>query len=105
MGWFARLFSASGRIESLYNRGLKKAQRKDYAGAVADYTAVIESDAVGTRVKAMALFNRGLLYAEREEVEKASKDFAEVVAMPHVPSDVLQAAKEKQERLRKWGRH
>jgi outer membrane protein assembly factor BamD (BamD/ComL family) len=105
MGWFRRLFSASGRAESLYKQGLKKAQRKDYAGAVTDYTAVIESEEVTGDVKAMALFNRGLLYAEREEVEKASQDFAEVVALPHVPASVLQAAKEKQERLRKWGRH
>jgi tetratricopeptide (TPR) repeat protein len=101
MGWFSRLFSGRGKAEALYNRGLEKAKAKDFAGALSDYTSVIDGKQAHVDIQAMALFNRGLAYSLQGDAVKAERDYAAVIELPGAPASVVAAAKEKRERVRR----
>lgn len=103
MGWFERLFSRPGSAERLYKEGVEKAKDKDYAGALANYTAAIESKRAPGDIKAMALFNRGLIYSLQGEQGRAEADLDAAIREPAAPAEVVSAAKEKRERLRRRG--
>jgi hypothetical protein len=97
----SRLFTGSGKAAGFYERGMAKAKRDDWSGAVADYTAAIEASSVSREVKAMALFNRALAYAHLGNQEKADEDLHATLAMPDAPLNIKTSAKAK---LARWGK-
>jgi hypothetical protein len=101
MGLFARLFSARGKAQALYERGMEKARKEDFQGAVADYTAIVESPKFPPDLKAMALFNRALAWTFLKDTAKAVSDLEAVLALPGAPSNVLSATKERLNRLKR----
>lgn len=100
MGFFDR-FTVRGKATARYKRGLDKAHADEFAGAIQDYTAVIQMRGVPPDLKAMATFNRGLAYSLEHDLEKANKDFQAIEAIEGAPNSVLAAAKEKLKRMRK----
>ena len=63
MRWFTELLSRRGKSLSLYRAGMAKAKKRDFAGAIADYSAAIELPDVPADVKAMVFYNRALAYS------------------------------------------
>jgi tetratricopeptide (TPR) repeat protein len=96
--WLTDAFSVRGKALSFYRRGMGKMKRGDMAGAIADYTSVIDLAGVPDDVKAMALFNRGLAYHKAKNHPQAAADFDAVLEMPGAPPDIKGAAREKQTR-------
>jgi hypothetical protein len=96
-----RLFSGGGKAAALYERGMVKAKRDDWSGAVADYTAAIDAANVPRDVKAMALFNRALAYAHLGNQERADEDLHATIGMPDAPIQIKTSAKAK---LARWGK-
>ena len=41
---FKNFLSARGRAQSLYERGMLKAKKEDYVGAISDYTTLLRMD-------------------------------------------------------------
>jgi hypothetical protein len=80
---------------------MAKARQKDYRGAVADYTAAIESPNIPTDVKGMATYNRALAYAALDEAQKAADDLAAMLEMPGLPDNILREARQRRERIRR----
>ncbi len=98
------MFSARGKALSLYKRGMKKAKKNDLAGAVEDYTLVINMPNVPNDVKAMALFNRALAYSREKDYTHATADLEQVLATPDTPAEVMTAAQQKVQRMKKLDR-
>lgn len=99
--WLKSIFSHRGKALSLYRSGMAKANKRDYAGAVADYSAAIEAPQIPADVKGMALYNRALAYSAMEEDDKAAEDLAAVLAMPGLPENINTAAQQRRERIRR----
>ena len=85
----------------LYRAGMAKARKKDYLGAIADYTAAIESPHIPDDVKGMASYNRALAYAAVNEDRKAAEDLAAMLNMSGLPENVLREARQRRERIRR----
>ena len=73
-------------------QGVSKAARVkyesgDFAGALADYTSVIEMAHAPVDQKAKALLNRGVTYSALGETKKAFADYTSVIEMAHAPVD------------------
>ena len=98
--WVKSCFSDSGKALSLYRSGMKKANKHDYDGAVADYSAAIRASNIPTDVKAMALYNRALAYSAIHENEKSDEDLTAVLEMPGLPKNIKTEAQERRERIR-----
>ena len=94
-------FSIRGKATSLYKRGMQKAGDRDLAGAIADYTAVIEMKGAPDDLIGMALLNRALAYSRSHDDEKAGVDLDEVLAMPGATQQVKDAAIEKLHRMKR----
>jgi hypothetical protein len=101
MQWLSSLVSRRGKALSLYRAGMSKARNKDYLGAIADYTAAIESPHIPMDVKGMATYNRALAYAAVDEDQKAADDLAAMLTMPGLPENILREARQRRERLRR----
>ena len=71
VGWVKNSFSHRGKAIVLYRKGMAKAKQRNYAGAVADYSAAIQEPNIPTDVKAMVLYNRALAYSAIHEDEKS----------------------------------
>jgi len=99
--WLKSIFSHRGKALSQYRSGMVKAKKQDYAGAIADYSAAIESPQIPADVKAMAMYNRALAYSALEEDAKAAEDLAAVSAMPGLPENIKTAAQQRRERMRR----
>jgi tetratricopeptide (TPR) repeat protein len=95
------LFSARGRCLASYERGLGKAKRDDFEGAIEDYTAALAMANIPVDVRAMVLFNRGLAYSAIRDEDKAKVDLQAVIQLTGAPSAVVTAAREKIERMRR----
>jgi hypothetical protein len=93
------LFSAGGKATAIYQRGMEKAKKRDFAGAIADYTAVIDANHSPADIKAMSHFNRALAYSAEGDHHQAHKDLEVVMAMDAAPHHIKSAAKEK---LARW---
>ena len=93
------LLSHSGSASTLLKRGIAKAGKEDWHGAVADYTAVIDSSTAPVDLKAMAYFNRGLAQGQQGQHEQAECDLRAILAMADAPVNTKAAAKEK---LARW---
>jgi len=59
--WVKSCFSRRGKALSLYRSGMGKANKRDYGGAIADYSAAIQAPNIPKDVKAMAIYNRTTL--------------------------------------------
>jgi hypothetical protein len=80
---------------------MAKARVKDYRGAIADYSAAIESSKIPMDVKGMATYNRALAYAAIDEDEKAASDLAAMLEMPGLPENIVNQARQRRERIRR----
>ena len=80
---------------------MDKAGDRDLAGAIADYTAVVEMKGAPPDVIAMALLNRALAYSRDHDDEKAAVDLDRVLAMPEATAQVKEAATEKLHRMKR----
>jgi len=78
-----------------------KANRDDFAGAIADYTVAIEAPDVPLDVKAMALYNRALAYSSEEQADRAVADLEAVIAMSAAPTNIKAAAQDRLGRLKR----
>ncbi|MBR8834562.1 MAG: tetratricopeptide repeat protein [Stigonema ocellatum SAG 48.90 = DSM 106950] len=63
--------------EELYNKGLEKAKEKDYAGAIEEFTRVLQD----APYFAEAYFQRGLAYYDSGAVLQAVSDYTEVLKL------------------------
>ncbi len=99
--WLKGFLSHRGKALALYRSGMTKANRKDFEGAITDYSAVIDSLNAPPNVKAMAVYNRALAYSAIHQDENAAKDLDAVLKMPHLSEDVKTAARRRKERVRK----
>ena len=61
---------------------MAKANKRDYDGAIADYSAAIRVPHIPTDVKAMAIYNRSLAYHAIHEDAKAAEDLTALLEMP-----------------------
>jgi len=98
---FKNFLSARSRAQSLYERGMLKAKKEDYVGAISDYTTLLRMDGAPEDIKAMALFNRGLALSVTKDVLKARDDLQSVITMHGAPSSVVIAAREKLDRIKR----
>ena len=98
--WVKGLFSPRGKAISLYRRGMTKANKHDFQGAIADYSAAIGEPHFPADVKAMAIYNRALAYSAVHEDAKAIEDLEAVLEMPGLPASIKSHAQERRERLR-----
>lgn len=99
--WVKSCFSHRGKALSLYQSGMAKANKHDYDGAIADYSATIRAPNIPTDVKAMALYNRALAYSAIHEDEKSAEDLTAVLEMPGLPKNIKTEAQERRERIRR----
>jgi hypothetical protein len=95
-----RLFTR-GRAAALYHSGMAKAHADDWLGAIADYTAAIQSPKAPRDILALAWSNRALAHAHTGDHTNAEGDLRSVLAMPDAPADIRKAA---QEKLARWGK-
>jgi regulator of sirC expression with transglutaminase-like and TPR domain len=93
------LLSGSGGPASLHKRGMAKAKRENWDGAIADYSAVIDSSKASDELKAMARFNRALAYSQQGALSAAQADLKAVLAMTDAPANIVTASREK---LARW---
>lgn len=101
LDWLAGIFSRRGKALSLYRRGMERAHHHDNAGAIEDYTAIIEMPKAPPDVRAMALFNRALMHSSDENYPRAIHDLNAVLAMNAAPDDVRTEARRKLERMKR----
>lgn len=99
--WLTSFFSHRGKSLAQYRSGMAKANERDYAGAIADYSAAIQAPQVPSDVKAMATYNRALAYSAIQEDEKAAADLAALLELPGVPESIKTAAQQRRERIRR----
>jgi len=80
---------------------MQKAGDRDLAGAIEDYSAVIDCKGAPPDVVAMALLNRALAYSREHDDANASVDLDRVLAMPGATPQVISAAHEKLHRMKR----
>jgi hypothetical protein len=80
---------------TIYRRGVARANDKDYAGALADYSASIASTSLPAGVKAMAYYNRSLIHSSMAKAAEAMIDLKTALAMPAASGEVKAAARRK----------
>jgi tetratricopeptide (TPR) repeat protein len=77
---------------ALFNRGVARQMQDDYAGAITDYTAVVElADAPVDQV-ARALFKRGVVRQMQDDYVGAMADYTAVVEPADAPVDQVAKA-------------
>jgi hypothetical protein len=81
LSWLQSSFSVRHNALWNYKRGMARAKRRDHEGALANYTAAIDSTDVTDGVKAMALYNRALVYVAAGDVSKGVDDLDSVLEM------------------------
>jgi hypothetical protein len=101
LSWLQGLFSTRAKSLAMYRAGVAKANKKDYRGAIADYTEAIGSPDIPSDVKGMALYNRALAYAAIDDDVKAADDLAALLKIPGLPENIATQARRRRERLRR----
>jgi tetratricopeptide (TPR) repeat protein len=99
--WLKSFFSHRGKTLALYRRGMAKANKRDYDGAIADYSAAIAEPHIPADVKAMAIYNRALAYSAIDEDDSAAEDLEALLEMPGLPENIRTAAQQRRERVRR----
>ncbi len=98
--WLRGCLSHRRKALSLYRRGMTKANKRDYEGAIADYSAAIEASRIPEDVKAMTIYNRALAYSAMQEDLRAAEDLAAVLEMPGLPLNIKTHAQQRREWIR-----
>lgn len=98
--WVMSWLTHRGKALSLYRTGMAKANKRDYVGAIADYSAAIGSPDIPTDVKAMATYNRALAYSAIHEDAKAAADLSALLEMPGLSETIKLEASRRRERIR-----
>ena len=80
---------------------MAKAKRRDFAGAIVDYSAAMGHPDVPADIRAMVTYNRALAYSALHIDTKAVEDLDVVLHMPGVSKEIAAAARDRQERLRR----
>lgn len=99
--WISGHFSVRGKALAIYRRGLRKAERHDRAGAIVEYTEVIDLQGTPADVKGMALYNRALAFAASGEEAKATADLQAALAMSGLAANVRQEVQRKIVRMQR----
>ena len=99
--WVKSWLTHCGKALSLYRAGMVKANKRDYDGAIADYSAAIQAPDIPTDVKGMAIYNRALAYSAIHEDAKAAADLLAILKMPGMPEKIKVEASRRQERIRR----
>jgi hypothetical protein len=99
--WVKSWFSHRGKALALYRRGIAKANKRDYDGAIADYSAAIAEPHIPADVKAMAIYNRALAYSAIDEDASAAEDLTALLEIPGLPENIQTAARQRRERVRR----
>jgi len=99
--WVKSCISRPGKAVSLYRSGMAKANKRNFNGAIADYSAAIKEPHIPSDVKAMVLYNRALAYSAVHEVAKSAEDLAAVLEIPQLAPNIKTMAQERRERLRR----
>ena len=99
--WIKSLVTRRGKALSLYRAGIASANKGDYQGAIANYSAAIRAADTPIDVKAMALYNRSLAYAAIHEDNKAAEDLAAMLEMPGLPENIKSKAHQRRERMKR----
>jgi hypothetical protein len=94
-------FSTRGKALAAYRRGMEKAGKRDLAGAIADYSEVVDMKGAPADVIAMALLNRALAFSRAHDDEKASEDLDRILRMDGASKQVIDAAHEKLRRMKR----
>ena len=85
----------------MYKRGLEKAEDRNFDGAIADYTGILDMPQAPVDVKAMARFNRALAHSSNRKFALADEDLRAVLSAHDAPEQVKEAAKAKLSRLQR----
>ena len=101
LNWLKQGFSYHGKAVALYRSGMAKANERNYAGAIADYSSALRQPHIQTDVKAMVLYNRSIAYSAIHEEAKSAEDLRIVLEMPGLPPQIRTQAKQRQERIRR----
>jgi tetratricopeptide (TPR) repeat protein len=80
---------------------MAKANKRDYEGAIADYSAAIEMAKIPADVRAMAIYNRALAYSAIDDEVKSIEDLSTLLDLPGVPENIRTAVQQRRERLRR----
>jgi hypothetical protein len=101
LAWIRSWLTHRGKALSLYRAGMAKANKHDYRGAIAAYSAAIQAPDIPIDVKAMATYNRALAYTAIHEDQKAADDLAAILEMPGLTEHIKIQARQRQERVRR----
>jgi tetratricopeptide (TPR) repeat protein len=101
LAWIKSWLTHRGKALALYRAGMAKANKHDYKGAIADYSAAIETPDTPIDVKAMAIYNRALAYTAIHEDQKAADDLAAMLEMPGLSENIKIQARQRRERIRR----
>ena len=93
--WLTGRFSNRGKALSLYKRGMAKAKKHDYQGAIDDYTKSIGMPHTPANVKAMLLYNRALAHVATGDYLRGVDDFDAVLAIDEASLIVKSKARHK----------
>jgi hypothetical protein len=80
---------------------MAKANKRDYHGAIADYSAAIREPDVPIDVKAMSIYNRSLAHTAINEDKKAAEDLAAILEMPGLSENIKTKARQRRERIKR----
>lgn len=97
--WLTDRFSSRGKALTLYKRGMVRAKKRDYHGAIVDYTAIIGIAETPSDVRAMVLYNRAIAHAASGDDRKAVDDLDAVLTMDDAPVNVKTMARQKLARI------
>ena len=95
LNWLTNRFSNRRKALSLYKRGMTKAKKHDYEGAIEDYTKTLGMPNTPSDVKAMVLYNRALVHVTAGDDRKGFDDLDAVLAMDQAPANVKTMARQK----------
>jgi hypothetical protein len=101
LSWLLGVLSRRSKSLSGYRKGMKKAKKGDFAGAIADYSTTINSSGIPHDVLGMALYNRALAYSALHQDELAATDLTKVLEMRGLPEEISTAARHRRERIRR----
>lgn len=90
LSWISGHFTVRGKALAMYRRALVKIEKNDRAGAIGDYTQVIQHASTPHDIKGMALYNRALAYAAIGDEENAQADLQTALALSGVSAKVRQ---------------
>ena len=93
--WLTGRFSYRGKAVSLYKRGMTKAKKHDFQGAIDDYTKSIGIPNTPADLKAMVLYNRALAHVASGDYLRGVDDLETLLAMDGASPAVKSRARHK----------